>query len=530
MDPGAVGTPTMEFFAIQVFGQCEQSLRKDHPNTDGDPCANPNDPFYTGFKEDGVTPCPGTTFGPPTDGGLPPIDVCNPASVEQYRDALRNIPGALDQFDAWFNANATTIALLCSGIDANPPNTPVLPPMPLPPLPPLPELDLCSQDSIDAFRAALAGDADAVANFDAFIDQLESDGFFDANCATPPPDEAYVDPNTLEPAPEPDTDNNTPFGAGPGGQPQFPRAGDRPGNGSGSPEDSSLSFPFFFFYNATDQANFVANFATEESTEIQEQYALALAQGNVQVIGTDSGPGTRQQTTVSNIQFLMSGVPPGTFVGLRSLIQYPIRRTVPFGPGNPLANYHTYLTSYHQFGAYIEGPVVTAAGYSQYGWEPLDPALWIPTDGVTIDGHKVFKKTGEDILTLAPATAIVNEVGPDVFGRVGHDIDTSDFLLASIETYQDRFTRVTLFCVNSTGLQAHAWYCQEFPFALYIHIELRPGFAPFNSDFSTITPVVNMDGSNALDTFMVAEHAANAVAGDPPSDEIPSFYQTFCVF
>lgn len=298
MDPGVVGAPTMEFFSIQLFGQCEQSLRRDTNN--GPPGGGPE-----------------PTFGPPTEDPLPPIDICNVTSIEQYRDALRNIPGALEQFDAWYDSNAETIASLCAGIDANPPNTPVLPPMPVPPLPPLPELDLCSQDSIDAFRAALAGDADALANFDAFITQLETDGFFEANCATPPPDETYVDPNTLEPTPEPDTDNNTPFGAGPGGQPQFPRASDRPGNGSGEPTEfaTTVSRYLFFFFSNGEKDEFVTALGSE-SAEIQT--AWADVRKTVVIFGNgEFDPPI--QSAINTITFTVNGVSRDDIVQIISL-------------------------------------------------------------------------------------------------------------------------------------------------------------------------------------------------------------------
>lgn len=233
MDPGTVGAPTMRWDAIHLFGQCERNLRVPHPTPgDDDPC-DPNSPFYTGFKEDG-TPCKptGDCPLPPEFCVTPPaVDVCNPASIATYEEYLRGIGGGtLEAFQAWYDLNAASIASTCAGNEP----VPETPPMPEPPLPPLPPLDLCDQDSIDAFRAAVAGDAEQLATFDAFIDQLTDDGYFDLVCPPPDPPEVPIDPKTLEPEPDPDPPDTPirPFGDGPGGQPpptNPPRAPGGPG-------------------------------------------------------------------------------------------------------------------------------------------------------------------------------------------------------------------------------------------------------------------------------------------------------------
>lgn len=213
MDPGSTGSPTMDWYSIQLFGQCETGLQNP---TGGsyDPCADPTDPFYPG---DDV--CSGNPW---TSGPKPCAapDYCNETSVQDYRECLRaTVPAFLPIFDAWLDVNRTTIELFCSGNAPFPPNEPLPPP---PNSPPLPPLDLCDQDSIDAFRAALAGDAEHVAQFDAYIDSLEENGFFALVCPEPDPDEIPIDPETLEPSPDPEN-VPSPFGSGPGGVPQIPR-------------------------------------------------------------------------------------------------------------------------------------------------------------------------------------------------------------------------------------------------------------------------------------------------------------------
>lgn len=527
MNPGPTGTPTNSFLSIQLYGQCEGSLRNDAGGGAGDPCQlNPNDPLYNGYDDsDPPQPCPGTTFGPIPDPA-PTLDVCNPESVAQYREYAATIPGFLVVLDAWLDQNASAISEYCAGINSDPPTPPTPPGSP----PALPPLDLCDQDSIDAFRAALAGNAVGLANFEDFLDNQESSGFLDLVCPEPEPDEQYIDPETLMPAPEPDTDGDTPFGSGPGGQPQFPRPAQRRGPQRGEAEDNTLSFPFFFFYNAADQAAFVANLPNE-SDEIKEQYALALAQSGVEVYGTDTGSGTRQQTTISNIQFLFSSVPAGTYVGVRSLIAYPPRRTAPMTPvGSNLAEAQTYFSTMHNFSTYLEGPIIDENGYRKNGWGTLDPLLWIP-DALPLSGSTVYKKTGEDILTLEPAASTsVNEIGPDAFGRTSHSFDVSDFLVftSAINVQQDRFTRAWFWCNRTdVGINSSS-FSQELPYAIYVHLELRPGFTAFNSTTATVSAIVNVDSSGVVDQAIAAATAANAFAGDPPAGEITNYFANVC--
>ena len=246
MNPGAVGTPSMDFAMIRLFGKCEQTLPRDGDETD--PCADPNNPFYTGLDDEG-NPCPGTTFGPPpTTPEIPALDLCNPVSIEQYREAVKDIPGFVEQFDAWYATNIEAIQLYCAGTNPDPPTG--QPPPPHPAV--LPPLDLCDQDSIDAFRAALPT-PEAVASFDDFIDGLESDGFFDFTCPPPVPPEEYIDPNTLEPATEPDPVLE-PFGQVPSTaspRPSGPTASLPPQHGGPSQPDSNIlstTYIGFYFY------------------------------------------------------------------------------------------------------------------------------------------------------------------------------------------------------------------------------------------------------------------------------------------
>lgn len=214
MNPGSTGTPSMDFAAVQLFGQCEATLPRGGNGT-GDPCFDPNDPFYTGTDDEG-NPCPGTSFGPPPTNDIPELDLCSAESIAQYREAISDIPGFVEQFDAWLDSNQEGISLYCTGTNSDPPAGQPNPPHPNP----LPPLDLCNGDSIDAFRAAL-GTTEAVASFDSFIDGLEADGFFEFACPPPLPPEEYIDPNSLEAAPEPDP-TVRPFGQGPGGVPDLP--------------------------------------------------------------------------------------------------------------------------------------------------------------------------------------------------------------------------------------------------------------------------------------------------------------------
>lgn len=325
MDPGTSGTPTMKFVGIRLFGQCAATLFRGGNTSGGDPCADPTDPFYTGFDDNG-DPCPGTTFGPPPGPALPNVDLCNPASVEQYRDVLATIPGALEAFNAWFDLNSTGIASYCAGSTPTPPGG-----MPLPPLPPLPSLNLCDQVSIDAFRAAIGGDPDQVAAFDAFLDSLEEAGFFDLTCPAADPPETPVSPHTLQP--EDDPPKTGPFGDGPGGSPP---PGGNPPNGSLPPRrivtgsGEPTEFVAFFFSGGaptgaatvstpgTSRQWFVDRFINTSNfkEELLTAYAHAVDPRNHQgqiIIEPNS-------SNQSGIKFVFTGATDGTVVQVRAII------------------------------------------------------------------------------------------------------------------------------------------------------------------------------------------------------------------
>lgn len=216
MDPGDTGTPTLDWYSIQLFGECEDE-RRTAGGGGGDPCDDPNGPFYPG---DDI--CKDKTYGsdPNTCKDLP--DYCNEASIQAYRECLRaNFPSFLPIFDAQLDANRDALRDACSG------NGPFPPEPPLPPQPnPLPPLDLCDPDSIEAFRAAVSGDATHLAQFNAYIDTLEESGYFELVCPDPDPDEVPLDPETMQPDPDIDDEPTTPFGHGPGGNPPPPTVPD----------------------------------------------------------------------------------------------------------------------------------------------------------------------------------------------------------------------------------------------------------------------------------------------------------------
>lgn len=284
MAPGTTGAPSMAFAAIQLYGQCDGALRDDHGRGPAGACSDPTDPFYTGFDDEG-NPCPGTTFGPPAVADPPALNVCNAASIENYRAYARTIPGYLEVFDAWVADNATTISAFCAGNGPSPGSPPRPPGSP----PALPPLDLCSQDSIDAFRAALAGDPDQVTAFNDYIDSLTQSGFFDLTCAPPEPAETPIDPETGKPK-ETEPNPPTPFGTGPGGQPQFPRPGDTRGPTRGSPTDyaTTINRYVFMFFSVDEQAQFESALNSIESSEIQTAWADPAKQ--VFIFGNNVGP------------------------------------------------------------------------------------------------------------------------------------------------------------------------------------------------------------------------------------------------
>lgn len=311
MAPGATGSPTLSFVLVQLFGKCEGALPKGKDPED--PCADPNDPLYTGLDDEG-NPCPGTEpFPVPTDtlciGFDTPgcLDICNLNHVAEYAEWASTIPGYREVFDAWYNTYAPLISLACNAV-GDPDDVPPQPP--LPPAPP-PALDLCDQDSIDAFRAFYAGDAELLANFDAYIDSLTADGFFDFTCPVEEPPEEYIDPVTLLPADEPTGDPTGPFGRGPGGEiPPMPPP-DEGGGGGGGSEPIQEYIVFMFNSSSsigaqTEQEYFESNMGVYP-LEIQDAWARRDA------IVTEGGWNTFTKVA----QFAFSGAITNAVIGIR---------------------------------------------------------------------------------------------------------------------------------------------------------------------------------------------------------------------
>lgn len=327
MNPGAVGTPAMNFIEIQMFGQCESALRHEGggPNFDG--CDKSHPETYTGFKvlnNGDIVPCDAVNDPPPFS--LAPPDLCNPNSIAVYREALRGIGDggtSLNAFDSWYIANKKIIEDTCAGANDKP-----LPQAPFPPLPPLPKLDLCDPVSIDAFRAAIAGNAQALADFNAFIDQLTAAGYFTLACPPDDPAGTYVDPGTLKPAVEPDKPRK--FGFGPGGSdgnpppppgsvpPKAKRIG-VPGTGSqledfivfvsgGAPNGFAAAVP------GTAETYFVERFNNlfQQSAEVAKIYAGAASSNQI-VREQNSGNHT-------GVRFDFSGAVDGTIINIRMIL------------------------------------------------------------------------------------------------------------------------------------------------------------------------------------------------------------------
>lgn len=312
LSPGDTGAPTVDFVSIHLFGLCEGAIRHPPGRGSGDPCADPTDPFYTGFDDNG-DPCPGTTFGPPASP-TPTLDVCNPESIDTFREFAYTIPGFGEVFDAWLETNEQAIADYCAGIDVDPPVAPTPPGSP----PALPPLDLCDETSIEAFRAAVSGDAARLAQFEDFLDQNEADGFFDLVCQEPEPEEQYIDPETLEPDDDPTGNAPEPFGGGPGGQPvPAPPEQDRgPARSTPAQYSTTLQRHFFFFYAEADRDAFLANAEADEDASIQE--AILDPRTQYFIFGNGNEPPQDMQS-MDRISFALRGVKTGDLVTITAL-------------------------------------------------------------------------------------------------------------------------------------------------------------------------------------------------------------------
>ena len=286
LNPGVIGAPTVQFDAIQLFGQCEGALRSGSgpggiqytcDPSKADPTAIP--PIvYTGFKVIYSSTPPFITHVPCDDFAGDPgcafPDLCNPASIAVYRECLRGIGDggtSLNNFDGWFTLNNALITSNCNGNT----NT-ALPDPPPVKAPKLPPVDFCDPTSIDAHRAAIAGDADLLASFNALIDALTEAGYFTLVCPPDDPPATYVDPVTLQPAADPVDQPVRPFHAGPGGDPapNPPKQDSVPPKHINAPNQFVTEKIFFIFGGAAAQANFEASLPGNYSAEIQRMYAM----------------------------------------------------------------------------------------------------------------------------------------------------------------------------------------------------------------------------------------------------------------
>ncbi len=322
MDPGLTGSPTMKFVGIQLYGECKQTITTPNPpgTIDDDPCLE--NPF--GFDKDG-NPClvPGVDCSKFPEGCAPnagpTLDVCNPASVDQYKQFLEGIGDggvALLEFNNWLTVNADAIALSCAGEGPDPPAPPV------PPVPPLPKVDLCDPDSRAAFREAL-GDPALQADFDALVEALTNEGFFTTNCPTPPPDEppVYVDPVTQSPDEDPDLPAGTDPQFNPKPNPpldpippeisgQDPTTGNPPNN-----PDVITERNYFVFASATAQANFEAFVGVAFGPEVQGCWARrsSIFYEGLKTIGQTGDNVSLYQANVRT-----TGLPQGSIVAIRA--------------------------------------------------------------------------------------------------------------------------------------------------------------------------------------------------------------------
>jgi len=329
LNPGVVGAPTVQFDAIQLFGQCEGALRSGSgpggiqytcDPSKADPTAIP--PIvYTGFKVIYSSTPPFITHVPCDDFAGDPgcafPDLCNPASIAVYRECLRGIGDggtSLNNFDGWFTLNNALITSNCNGNT----NT-ALPDPPPVKAPKLPPVDFCDPTSIDAHRAAIAGDADLLASFNALIDTLTEAGFFTLVCPPADPPATYVDPVTLQPAADPTDQPVRPFHAGPGGDPAPnppvqksvpPKA---PGTGGGGQQE----FIAFFF-----PGNITYNIPVPGSTP-QQLLEFLVNSGPPELLAAWNA---RDQIvnvpnftfpTPRRVQLTFTGLVSGTVVGVR---------------------------------------------------------------------------------------------------------------------------------------------------------------------------------------------------------------------
>lgn len=127
MNPGAIGSPSMEFVAIQVIGRCSATIVtpgscEDDPDVDClDPTfGDPNDPATCedyGLETDAngncVFPPPDFPGLPPADGGpptkpstppnFPAVDLCDAAALQAFKDQLT--PEQLAYFEELLEAS-----------------------------------------------------------------------------------------------------------------------------------------------------------------------------------------------------------------------------------------------------------------------------------------------------------------------------------------------------------------------------------------------------------------------------------------
>lgn len=446
LNPGTAGAPTVEFVSIQLYGQCDGSLRNDHGGGPGGACDDPTDPFYTGFDNEG-NPCPGTTFGPPTSPDPPTLDVCNAASIANYRVYAQTIPGYVEVFDAWLEANALLISEACAGTGVGGTPSPPSPPGSPPALPPL---DLCDPASIDAFRAALAGNPDQVTAFDEYIDGLTAVGFFDLVCAPPEPDEVPIDPVTLAPVnPEP-PNPPVPFGSGPGGQPQFPRPGNRPGPARHSGGSDTVEDEYHYLFMPGPFAkDFITSNLGAQPQAIQD--AINNSEMRYVLYGGDVSPSiTSTPSTafarLTRINFHFRNMLPGYVIGMLSAgsVQGSVSTAI-ITPGS--------FATINSSGFSPDGP-----GNATFTNETPDFGLVNVVSGGLLNGHyTLLRQTGS---------------GPiDTFS---FGVAANDGLISGGDQYVDKFLTASVANIGSVMMPVYAaTQTSVFLSGFYLHLVVR---------------------------------------------------------